>query len=124
MRDGSYRIWRVIHYFLYGTRRLTSTRTTKKIALRVQTDHEFTVHYEAISYVLRFTRWWIPDRQFVMYKLSATCGSGTPHKLKQAVQDPVYLPRNVFHSLNEKTLIENVRNAYIDVIVARVKRMT
>lgn len=123
MREGIYRIWRFAHYLWYGKKVLTSSTGAKKIALKVQTDHDFIVYFEAITYVLRYSHWWIPNQQFVIYKLTADCGPGAPHKLKLAAAEAVYLPRAEFFAMSERILIENVRNAYIDVIVSRVKRL-
>ena len=117
-----------IYFFLFGR---FSTRTVEKVKeVEQDTSQMFVVsikgfittfYCKRIKFVVKHNLWFLPDLYFKIYKLYATTTDDAPDKLKNALQEPCYLPNFNICSVNEFDRRKMLIQAYIDILIKNME---
>lgn len=72
-------------------------------------------------YMVRFTRFFLRDKHYVMFKFTSVCSPQLDGRIVEALKEPVYFPNIKISLLNEKQHMTIFINAYLETIVSRLK---
>lgn len=81
------------------------------------------IYVQEIRYKVVFKRWYIRNKHFVLYKFSTYCSDDVSQKLREATSSDVYFPDIQFRSFSRLQNKRFLFNAYLDVILERLKRI-
>lgn len=112
--------------FLFGRwkmRCIEPPESQKETILNVNAEHRLlTVYCEEITMIKVYERWWMPNRTYRMFRLSAETDDPTASRLADAIVDKVHFPMLSFFPLGRRIQRSYMVSAYTDVLIARMKR--
>lgn len=83
----------------------------------------FNIFCQEQRYMVRFSRWFLKNKHFVLYKFTCECDLEVDDNVKQVLEREVVFPDIIFTMFNKKHRMEILLNAYFDVVVSRLKRV-
>lgn len=81
------------------------------------------VYCQASTYVLGFNRWFLKNKYFILYRFTSVAEEDMDPRIIKAIQKDIYFPDIAFDLYNQKHKMRVLVNAYMDVLIARMKNL-
>ena len=86
------------------------------------TGFRATIYCKIRHYCLQYKRWWIPNKDFIIYELRGECITNNGEKLNDIMAAMVAFPDMRFTAETEHRTLENVLHAYLDILKEKTKK--
>lgn len=95
-----------------------------ELLFRFQFENEYLdIYIQEYRFDIHLKRWFFRNKSFVLYRFTADGSTNVDERLRRATEQEVLFPNIKLWMFNEKQNERFLLNAYLDVILARLRRM-